>query len=129
MLDSSKSLEQLENDFWKKSDFPTPLIEKCFLYRQIPLRELTIEQIRLLIGQNISLKFTIPKALEFLNVNILSEGDYYEGDLLSAVLSSDKKFWLANPNTKQIFISLLLKNKLEISNKKLTREIDNFISS
>tara|TARA_R110002049_G_C8983583_1_gene548497 strand:+ start:429 stop:548 length:120 start_codon:yes stop_codon:yes gene_type:complete len=36
-----KSIEQLENNYWKKeSEFPTTLIEKCFEYRKIKLSEL-----------------------------------------------------------------------------------------
>jgi hypothetical protein len=38
----------------------------------------------------------VPLALERLRENPLSEGDFYPGDLLAAVLSSDASFWQAN---------------------------------
>ena len=53
----SKSMEQLENDYWKEqSQFPSNLIKRCFEYRKIKVSELTIEQIRLLISQKIGIE-------------------------------------------------------------------------
>ena len=47
------SIEELEKDKWKEPDFfPTDLVEKCFKYRKIPVKDLTTEQLRTLIGQN-----------------------------------------------------------------------------
>jgi hypothetical protein len=81
-----RSIEQLENDYWKEIDYPTSLVERCYSYRRVPLSDLTVEQLRLLISQKIGLIFTIPKALEVLESNVLAEGDFYEGDLLSTIL-------------------------------------------
>jgi hypothetical protein len=47
-----------------------------------------------MIGQNFGLKFLIPIALDKLKDNIIAEGDYYEGDLLKAVLTCEKVFWI-----------------------------------
>ncbi len=64
----SKSIEQLENDYWKEpAEFPTNLVKRCFEYRKIKVSELTIEQIRLLISQKIGIEFLIGIALENLN--------------------------------------------------------------
>lgn len=35
----------------------------------------------------------IPLAIDKLKENILAEGDFYEGDLLKAVLTSDANYW------------------------------------
>ena len=60
----SKSIEQLENDYWKEPpEFPTNLVKRCFEYRKIKVSELTIEQIRLLISQKIGIEFLIGIAL------------------------------------------------------------------
>lgn len=56
----TQSIEQLENDFWKESDFPTGLVERCYQYRKIPIGDLTPAQLRMLIGQQIGLKYLIP---------------------------------------------------------------------
>lgn len=53
----TQSIEQLENDFWKETDFPTGLVERCYRYRKIPIGDLTLAQLRTLIGQQIGLKY------------------------------------------------------------------------
>ncbi|MFD2588094.1 contact-dependent growth inhibition system immunity protein [Croceitalea marina] len=61
----TKSIEQLEKDIWKNpSEFPTNLVEKCYRYRKISIAELTDEQIRLLISQEIGIKHLIGIALK-----------------------------------------------------------------
>ncbi len=100
MIDNTKSIEQLENDFWKDNDPPTRLVEKCSQLRKIPIQNLTIEQIRLLIGQNIGLPFLIPKTIYILKSNIFAEGDLYEGDLLKSVLDIKEDFWESHLDLK-----------------------------
>ena len=135
IIDENKSLEQLENDYWKDdSNYPTILVEECCRYRKIALKELTIEQVRLLIGQNIGLKYLIPKALKILEADILAEGDCYEGDLLSMVLNAEDKFWNENKKLKIAIKNLITGRRYEIENKneanihrQLLKQIDNFI--
>ncbi|SHK10181.1 contact-dependent growth inhibition system immunity protein [Pseudozobellia thermophila] len=93
----TKSIEQLEKDIWKNlSEFPTDLVEKCYRYRKIAISKLTDEQIRLLISQKIGIEYLIGIALEKLERNILTECDFYEGDLLIAVSSIPTEFWNEN---------------------------------
>jgi hypothetical protein len=87
------SVEQLENEYWKEADFPTGLVERCFRYRKIPIGDLTPEQLRILIGQQIGLKYILPLALKILEQNLLTEAYLYEGDLLASVLDVDASFW------------------------------------
>jgi len=89
-----KSLESLEKDFW--GEIPKDeghLVSTCHKLRKKQLCELEIEDLRIMIGQNIGLKYLIPIAINALHDNILAEGDYYEGDLLKSVLSSDASYW------------------------------------
>lgn len=53
----TQSIEQLENDFCRETDFPTGLVERCYPYRKIPIGNLTPAQLRTLIGQQIGLKY------------------------------------------------------------------------
>ena len=95
----SKSLEQLEKDYWKEpTDFPTTLVKKSFESRKKPLADLTIEEIRLLVSQSIGLEHLVPLALEKLEEDILAEGDFYEGDLLVALSNVPTKFWVEHPD-------------------------------
>lgn len=52
---------------------------------------------RLLIGQDIGLPYLLPLALSVLRENPLAEGDMYEGDLLSAVLTRNPVVWTEFP--------------------------------
>src|ERR1700749_3536131 len=96
-FDIQRSLEQLEEDPWNDPKiFPTTLIEKCYSYRKFPVKDLSIEQLRTLIGQNIGLPYLIPLSIEVLRKDIIAEGDFYPGDLLSAVISCEDSFWRNN---------------------------------
>lgn len=122
---SSKSIEQLENDYWKKpSEFPTALVKKCFEYRKIKVSELTIAQIRLLISQKIGLAYLIPIALDKLEQNVLIEGELYEGDVLESVSKIPMKFWNKNSTEFLRFISLLESNKVKILSELGEKEFD-----
>ncbi|MFC5626940.1 contact-dependent growth inhibition system immunity protein [Algoriphagus winogradskyi] len=98
-----KSLENLEKDYWGKPDYESHLVKTCHQLRKKPLKDFEIEDLRIMIGQNIGLKFLIPLSLEKLRQDILAEGDYYEGDLLKAVLTSEIEFWNLEPKlTKEL---------------------------
>jgi len=89
----SKSIESLEKDSWNLPEFESDMVTRCYQLRKIQLKDFQIEDLRLMISQEIGLTFLIPLALERLNENILEEGDYYEGDLLKAVLTADIEYW------------------------------------
>jgi hypothetical protein len=115
----TKSIEQLEKDVWKNpSKFPTDLIEKCYRYRKISIEELTNEQIRLLISQKIGTEHLIGIALEKLERNILTECDFYEGDLLVVVSSLPTEFWNEN---KIEFLNF--KNIVELNSELIKSEL------
>ncbi|MBL7936477.1 MAG: hypothetical protein JNM51_11795 [Bacteroidia bacterium] len=95
-MDRNSTLEQLENSKWVDYDFETNLIKRCHQLRKIPVDKLEIEDLRLLIGQQIGLKFLVDLAVEKLTADILAEGDYYPGDLLNSILSIDSSYWLDN---------------------------------
>lgn len=111
-----KNLENLEKDFWELQSFESHLLKTCYLLRKKPLKDFTIEDLRIMIGQNLGLKFLIPFALEKLRKNILSEGDYFQGDLLKAVVTSNKEFWNHEPKLSKELEAIILENE-EILNQ------------
>ncbi len=114
----TKSIEQLEKGIWNsKSKFSTPLIEKCYRYRKISISQLTDEQIRLLISQKIGIQYLIKIALNKLEQNILTEGDFYKGDLLIAVSNLPAEFWNKNQNEFWVFKNLIENNSELIKNE------------
>ncbi|MFI6612055.1 contact-dependent growth inhibition system immunity protein [Streptomyces sp. NPDC050507] len=59
---------------------------------------MTVEDLRLLIGQDVGLPVLLVLAVEVLRDNPLAEGDMYEGDLLRAVLTRSPAVWNAYPD-------------------------------
>jgi hypothetical protein len=114
LMDETKSIEQLENDYWANIDFPTPLVEKCYKYRKIPISDLSVEQVRLLLGQKIGVKFLLDRAVKFLQEDILSEGDFFPGDLLVSVLRLDQENWKDNADLQSDFGRLLVRSGSQI---------------
>ena len=110
-----KSLETLEKDSWGEPDYDSHLVKTCHKLRKKPLKDFEIEDLRIMIGQNIGLKFLIPLALEKLRENILAEGDFYEGDLLNSVLTSDNEFWIKELNRFKELEEIILKNVQELT--------------
>src|SRR5687767_13713337 len=96
MLPITKSLKELGvDDAFTSDDYPLSARARAASVK--PLSELTIEDLRLLIAQSIGLNYVIPIALQRIEENPLVSGDFYEGDLLEAVLSVEKEFWLKHP--------------------------------
>ncbi|MCL1999542.1 MAG: contact-dependent growth inhibition system immunity protein [Turicibacter sp.] len=96
-MNYSQSLEQLENEVWGEPKFSSSLVVKCHELRKIPIGELSVEDLRLLIGQNIGLPHIVPLAIECLLDNPLNGGYMGSGALLRAVLGVDAAFWRENP--------------------------------
>ncbi|MFF8315610.1 contact-dependent growth inhibition system immunity protein [Streptomyces bobili] len=88
------SLEELERYRWPApSADATRLVATAHALRRWPIGELTVEDMRLLIGQDVGLSYLLPLALKVLLDNPMAEGDMYEGDLLSAVLTRNPAVW------------------------------------
>nr|WP_294790923.1 contact-dependent growth inhibition system immunity protein [uncultured Mucilaginibacter sp.] len=78
--------------------------------RKKKLIDFEIEDLRLMIGQNISLNYLLPLAIDVLNKDILAEGDFYPGDLLKNVLDVDESVWKVNNQLFRKIKELLLNN-------------------
>ncbi len=95
--DRNKSLEELEGDVWPYNNFGSHVVQESQRLRKVPIGELSVEDLRLLIGQKIGLPHLVPLAIEHLSVNPLIAGAYYRGDLLSVVLALPDEFWTSWP--------------------------------
>jgi hypothetical protein len=88
-----KNLETLENDHWGNPGYDSHLVKRCHELRKISLENFTTEDLRIMIGQQISLDYLIPLALDILTKDLFAEGDFFEGDLLKNVLAINTAFW------------------------------------
>jgi hypothetical protein len=92
-VDTNKSLSQLLGALTKDTTDSSALMRTCITLYEKPLKDFTVENLRLMIGQSIGLEFLIPLAVELLEENPLVKGDYYPGDLLSVVMKVEPGFW------------------------------------
>jgi hypothetical protein len=88
----------------------TLLIKRCHELRTKPLRDFTVEDLRIMIGQQVALNRLVPIALDRLQPEPIAKGDYYPGDLLASVLRVDAAFWKRSPD-------------LEVELRKLTKDL------
>src|SRR5690349_19347501 len=92
-----KSLQDLDGQDWAQPTYPSHLVPEYHRLRRVPLGELTVDNLRLLIGQEDNLEYLIPLALKYLLREPWVSGDLYDGDLLKAVLTLSEAFWQTHP--------------------------------
>jgi CDI immunity proteins len=96
---SKRTLDTVDPPAWGPAPpDATPLIKRCHELRTKPLRDFTVEDLRIMIGQQVALNRLVPLALDRLRRDPLVEGDYYPGDLLASVLRVDAAFWEWSPD-------------------------------
>lgn len=126
-VDYSKSLEELENDYWEKPEFESYVVKTCHSMRKKPLKEITVEELRLVIAQGFSLQYLIPMAIELLKSNILTEGDLYEGDLLTSAISTPTfDYWKTSEHHWLTVKQLIDQNRERITDKMVISKIPAF---
>ena len=65
-----------------------------------------------MIIQGIGLKYLLVEAIGLLKENLMTEGNYYEGDLLNSVLQINKEQW--EPLSEHWYsVNTLIKDRLE----------------
>jgi hypothetical protein len=110
-FDRRKSLQDLESEDWGEPNYNSYLVQTCHRLRRVPLTEFTTEDLRIMIGQKISLLFLVPIALEQLEEDPLAEGKCCPGDLLSVVLSIPEPFWSTHWNMRDVLRKVVTQTK------------------
>jgi hypothetical protein len=96
-VDLSRTIEDLDGERWGDPDADaTSLIRSCHALRQVPIGDLSIDDLRLLLGQEIGAEWLVPLALDYLRTDPLA-GVLYPGDLLHAVLRVNPAHWESHP--------------------------------
>lgn len=127
--DRYKSLQQLEGQDWGEPTFDSHLVTECHRLHRVPLRDFTIEDLRITIGQNIGLEHLVPVALERLHDNPFAEGAYYPCDLLVSLLSAEAQFWQAHSELRDQLIAIteraiaLFPTVPDVASKTVTRAV------
>jgi hypothetical protein len=101
-IDLNTTLQKLDGRDWGEPPGNSYLVTACYYLRKKPLRDFTTEDLRIMIGQHMSLEYLIPLALDRLRADPLAEGDYYPGDLLKVVLTVPAGYWEANREAREV---------------------------
>ena len=108
-----KSLKNLENrDMGEPSTEYPSLVNKVLKLRKIPLNQFSLEDLRLMIGQNKGLPYLIQLSLDVLKEDLFAEGDFYPSDLLQNILKVPALFWTEDKELWQD-IHGLIKDRME----------------
>lgn len=103
-----QSLDDIEGTTWGPAPAEaTTLVAKVHELRRKPIGELTPEDFRLLLGQQVGVDVLLPKALEILKRDPLTEGDFYPGDLLAVVLRLPQSYWQRHPGLTEQMKAIL----------------------
>ncbi|MEV8460389.1 MULTISPECIES: contact-dependent growth inhibition system immunity protein [Streptomyces] len=100
LIDKEKSVEELEGDRWP--DPPpdsTNLVLSVHALRRRPIKDLAVEDLCRLIGQDVGLQWLMPVALDLLRETAPQESKtgWYDDDLLTAVLTRKGSLWRSRP--------------------------------
>ena len=90
---SSYGEDELEVSFYSKVN--------CLDFGRVPLKDFTVEDLRLMIGQKIGLQYLVPLALGHLEHDPLVSGKYYAGDLLESIQCLPAEFWEQHPDLQK----------------------------
>ena len=97
--DLEKSLQELESHDMGEPGYASNLVVTCHRLHATPLKDFDPGDLRIMIGQDLGLKYLIPLAMDQLEINPWIEATFYEGDLLQYVLNRSD-FWKDNPHLK-----------------------------
>lgn len=122
-VDYNKTLEQIDGEPTPVVIADTHVIETTSRLRKKPLKDFTVEDIRIMISQNFNLKILIPLAIAQLKLDIVSEGDFYPGDLLKSVLDSDRTYWEQNSDQWNLIKELYRTNRAIFESNNLYRSL------
>ncbi|WP_280433842.1 contact-dependent growth inhibition system immunity protein [Nocardia carnea] len=90
----SRSVEEIEGHAWgAPSSEATYVVRRIHQLRQVPIGAFGIEDMRIMLSQNVGTAFILPRALDTLEEDPLSAGDFYPGDLLVAILRLSPEHW------------------------------------
>ena len=92
----TKTIEELDGDRWGPPEFDSHVVLESHRLRSVPIGDLTVENLRVLLGQGIGTQWLMPLALARLKDDPLAEGDFYPGDLIG-VLGTDAAYWSSHP--------------------------------
>lgn len=102
-----KSLNEIYGWEPMKPELDTYVLRTAARAMRLPLKDLSAEEIRLLIGQKVGLRYLLPLAIEILRKNPLKQASLFPGDLLEVCRRLEPADWNENPAELRAFQNIL----------------------
>ena len=125
-----KSIEELEGFYPRNLSADSYVVRTSLNALKKPISQLSNEELRLLIGQRIGLKYLIPMALAVVNDKPLVEVTFFKGDLLLQLLRLSENDWRDNKDEFRRFQEIvkdnlkLIRSCEEIPNKLIEKALN-----
>ena len=119
-----QTLDELDPPAWGEPNYDSHLVTRCYELRRQPIDSMSIEDLRILIGQRVGLRFLLPRALEELEKNPLAEGDFYPGDLLLVTLKAVRSESSQAEGFREQLIAIV--SELQIDDEFVARAVKEF---
>jgi hypothetical protein len=105
--------------------FPTSMVERICRALSKPIALVDTYEIRLLVSQDIALKYSVPMAIDILRQAPLVSAGNYDGDLLVACLGVKVEHWREFDSDHRRLRDLLA--DLKTNDKSINARIDDFL--
>lgn len=122
----NKSIEELENDYWKEPEFKSGLTMMCYEARKKKINELSDEEIGTLIRQKIGLKYLLPLAVKKIEKYTTILNDFYMSDFLDTLLRLDNEEWVNNSEDKEKLITILY-DSINVLNSECSKQVEEYL--
>lgn len=114
--DFARSIEELEGCDWGEPEADaTEMVQRCYALRRKPLERLAPDELGLAVRQRIGIPYILDLAVAVVCDEPLLEGDFYPGDVLSALLKLPDEDWRLRPELRQDLGPILQRAMAEFS--------------
>lgn len=114
--DFTRSLTKLEKADWGEPTYDSYVVRTVHALRRKPLTDLTNEELRLAISQEVGVPFILDLAFERLRANPLMSGDFHMSDILALLVRASPSIWHERPSL-QAELSTLVEQATEQSHE------------
>jgi contact-dependent growth inhibition (CDI) system CdiI-like immunity protein len=126
-MDDTKTLQQLDGETWGEPTYDSNLVQTVHALRRKPIADFTVEDLRIMLGQQIGLPHLMPHALVHLERDPVVSGDFYPGDLLGVVMGVDRDYWRGHPTEARRMSAVAEHAKRLLDDQGKTDEIKTYL--
>lgn len=116
-----QTIEELEGEVWGPPGYDSSLVQNVHRLRKKSIDQFTIEDLRLMIGQNVGTRHLLPRALDLLEEDPLVEDYHYPGELLVVVMQRPDDYWRGHPDYLQRATGVVEAAQRELERRKSER--------